>query len=379
MFRKGLQFFIGLMLFSTAIANIGFGIGIPELKFFKEILLALLLIFGTRVLKLDFKSFGLAYVIWAILSYLWGNSGFAAYIFGLKYEIGFVLVYLLAQSFKLSQRQIKRVNLTFLNVFLVSSVAYLIFYLFGLENLSMIGYRPDWSTFIEGSATAFCQKIENSEICRAQGFLSGPNVFAFMSVFALAVAKSINFKRMRLLTAIMLLNVLLSFSRSGVIALSVFYAFEKYGTDLFNKEFYKERLGYLIGIGVVAGFALVFKRAESNMEHLNALIQGIKGFFDSPIIGQGINFSGPASRFGSEVFIPESWFMQIANNLGLVGLILFLGFIKKMYLQSENHFKYYIWAMFVPMNVLHPLEDSGFVYLVAILIAINSVENWQTS
>ena len=123
--RKALQFLVCTLVVSTLIANIGFKIGIPELKFLKELTVFGCVVFGTRLLKINFKSFGMAYIAWALLSYLWSDTSLTSYIFGLKYEISFVVLYLASQTFKLQKRQINRVNKTFLWVFGASSLIYL--------------------------------------------------------------------------------------------------------------------------------------------------------------------------------------------------------------------------------------------------------------
>jgi len=377
--RKVLQFFISLLMVSTLIANIGFAIGIEEIKFLKEIFVLVLLIFATRFEKIDYKSFATAFIAWALLSYSWSDSSLSSFIYGLKYEISFVGIYLISKTFKLQDRQVKRLNKTFLWSFLITSLSYLAIYIVDIELLTKLGYRMDWSTFINLDATAFCQKIENLNLCRAQGFLSGPNVYALTSLFAIVIAKLINFKNRNLVYIVALLNILLSFSRSGVLALIALLTLYRFGANLLSRKFYKQHWVVITSL-LMALVLLVFGfRPESNMEHLAALKTGIENFLASPLIGQGVNFSGPGSRFGSETFIPESWILQVLNNLGIIGLGLFIGFGVEVYKKSPKMIGYFLIALLVPLNVLHPLEDAGFAYLFALLAAINSTDFLQQS
>ena len=373
--RKVLQVLLIILMFSTLIANIGFATGIPELKFLKELVVFFCVVFGTRVLKIDFKSMAMAYIGWSLLSFFWSNSNLISFVFGLKYEISFIALYLSAKTFKLQSRQIKRLNKTFLWAFGVSSIVYLALYLIDLQLLTKFGYRNDWSTFQNLDATAFCQKIENMNLCRMQGFLSGPNVYALTSVFAIAVARLTKFKHYKWISGISIINVFLSFSRSGIIALIVFLALDKYGEKLLDINFYKKYWYIFTSVLFLVGFGVFGFRNESNFEHLIAIKQGLINFLDAPILGQGVNFSGPGSRFGIKTFIPESWLLQVLNNLGIVGLGLFLSFGYRVYKTSPRSLQYFLLALLVPLNVLHPLEDAGFAYALAIIVAINSTLN----
>ena len=370
--RKALQFLVCILLISTLIANIGFKIGIPELKFLKELTVFGCVVFGTRLFKINWKSVGIAYIIWALLSYLWSDTSLTSYVFGLKYEISFVVLYLASQTFKLQKRQISRLNKTFLWVFGISSLIYFAIYLIDIQLLTKFGYRLDWSTYQALEATAFCQKIENMNLCRMQGFLSGPNVYALMSVFAIAISRMTKFKHAKFLLIIATLNVVLSFSRSGILSWIAFMLLDRYGKQLLDLNFYKKYWMAFSSLLILLSFGVFGFRPESNSEHLIALKDGLENFLQAPFLGQGVNFSGPGSRYGLETFIPESWLLQVLNNLGIVGLVLFLRFGYKVYQRSPLNIQYFLLAMFIPLNVLHPLEDAGFAYLLAIIVAINT-------
>lgn len=370
--RKVLQFLLCTLVISTLIANIGFKIGLPELKFLKELIVFGCAVFGTRLLKINFKSFGVAYIAWALLSYFWSDTSLTSYIFGLKYEISFVALYLASQTFKLQKRQVNRLNKTFLWVFGVSSLIYFAIYLIDIQLLTKLGYRLDWSTYQALEATAFCQKIENMNICRMQGFLSGPNVYALMSVFAIAISRITKFKYAKSLLLIATLNVLLSFSRSGILAWFSFMLLDRFGKQLLDLNFYKRHWMAFGSLLILLSFGVFGFRPESNSEHLIALRTGLENFLQAPVLGQGVNFSGPGSRYGLETFIPESWLLQVLNNLGIIGLGLFLSFGYKVYKRSPLNIQYFLLAMLIPLNVLHPLEDAGFAYLLAVLVAINA-------
>ena len=125
-----------------------------------------------------------------------------------------------------------------------------------------------------------------------------------------------------------------------------------------------------IGLSLIVCTGLLAFRGGSNSEHLIAWMQGWSSFLDAPVFGHGLNFSGPASRFGGVEFIPESWFLQVANNLGIIGLGLFAWFLQMVYKNTPSKVSHFIVALCVPLALLHSLEDAGFAYSFAISMGL---------
>lgn len=267
----------------------------------------------------------------------------------------------------------------------VSILASLILYgLGGNEILINLGFRNDWSTYYAGEALAFCQRIENSEICRFQGFMSGPNQLASFLVLVFGLALS-QFKEkwIKLLLGVGFgLVIALTFSRSGMlafIALAGLYIAWEHREVVIDK--WKWICGliaiFLMGLTLIGQEFLVsfFSRPESSSEHLRLWLEGLRFWMEAPVFGNGIGSVGPAARYiTSEALIPESWTLQMAGQYGLIGLILWIGWygeVCKNLFRKSGYVIMWVWiALLIPLNLLHIFEASSLVYGLGIVTGI---------
>jgi O-antigen ligase len=70
-------------------------------------------------------------------------------------------------------------------------------------------------------------------------------------------------------------------------------------------------------------------KQASTSAHLSAFNEGLKHLQASPL-GSGLGSAGPASYHTKSPFIPESYYLQIGIETGVVGLILFLAIIVQL-------------------------------------------------
>lgn len=61
----------------------------------------------------------------------------------------------------------------------------------------------------------------------------------------------------------------------------------------------------------------------SDSQHIKAIKNGMERVRSNPA-GLGLGAAGPASQYGSQAFIPENYYLQIALETGLAGLAVFL-------------------------------------------------------
>jgi hypothetical protein len=256
---------------------------------------------------------------------------------------------------------------------------------YGNEILVKIGYRMDWSTFYAGEALAFCQKIENSELCRFQGFLSGPNQMGIYMVLMLATG--LVYLRQHLLKWTWVLFcmsiIALTFSRSSMLAAIVmlFSYFVWNHKDWIIKHKIKVFMGILIGVIASLGLffdeiIMFFDRPESNSERLKLMKEGLNVWKENFIFGAGAGEVGPNSRVMAETaIIPENWFLQVAGQFGLVGLGLFggwyLGLIQNLLSKKAWGAGLLMLAILIPLNLLHSFEAASFVYALSIFVGFS--------
>ena len=208
------------------------------------------------------------------------------------------------------------------------------------DYLVMFGYE-------KGVTIAPYTLIDNNpDLLRAFGTLRGPNDFgAFLILPIILVITQV--RRLPIWVSISLLGLLgwgliLSSSRSawiGMVVALMAYAFYTIGRRL--------KLTYIIGLLaiLVITFAGMFYAAVnvavlrqavfhsspgdpsltegSTDKHLTATLNGITRVVEQPL-GCGVGCAGPASYYGEQGKISENYFVQIAEETGIVGLIFFL-------------------------------------------------------
>lgn len=230
---------------------------------------------------------------------------------------------------------------------------------------------------------------DNQEITRASGFTRGPNVLAMLvALFSSGIYARIlvqartasSFRsfmwRRASVSNVVILGVaitvlLLSYSRSGllafiiqavgltVLALSVYWRRRFLGASLL--------VGTLIAIGLFSqigssslvrtlilhddpetgGVSSTTVRFEANQVALESVI-------DNPI-GEGPGTAGPASFYSDTIRIAENYYLQIAQEVGLFGLLLFLTIcvlvFQRLYRQKDEFWPRILLVSFVGISV----------------------------
>jgi len=415
-----MNFLVGLLLFLLPFH--AFGVtwaGAPSFAFWKELILFVILILsGLQLLKSQQKEqvkslfnskllwILMIYLIFASASVLWAPSEarLARLIYGIKYELmpfivlGIGLLAGSTQKIKLKSA---------IKMFYYGSSAAILFgllihFFIGPESLIWFGYGAEWSTYTPGKALAFCHKIENTDICRFQASFAGPNQAAFYILAFLPIAFQeawLEKSRLRYLKWIMialaLLGFYLTYSRSawlGLISMIGFGIGLKLKT-LFNDKKISFRLlkkyilaGFVASL-LLAGFLFwqmgdlfqqIVLRANSTSEHILKWIEGFQAFKQHPWIGQGLASCGPAARRMMDFpLIPESWFLQVLINTGLIGFSLFVSLYSlicwKLWTIQKNTalaLLLVLLSLIVPMQVLHVFEDSSLSYSLFLLVGL---------
>jgi len=160
------------------------------------------------------------------------------------------------------------------------------------------------------------------------------------------------------LLAVVLANIALTYSRSiwlGAAAMGVFAFF----WFIPNKAKLKISFAVLlVAIAAAAGvwiyglqqakfegwpppfLRVLFVRDVSTSAHFNFAKQGLQLAMEHPM-GMGLGTVGPASvRF--QKLLTENWFLQIADEMGVIGLLIFLGilfFISKKLLADKTNLR----------------------------------------
>lgn len=190
---------------------------------------------------------------------------------------------------------------------------------------------------------------DNPSALRAFATLRGPNDFAAFLIVPILISFLLGVMQKRRYIApgvIMLAALVLSSSRSawvgtlvavGVMLLVVF------GRHVLKnkKAILAITAGFVVGLAVVvASFSIpqlrlaVFHSSPgdssltegSTDNHWKAGWDGVKRVVAAPL-GNGAGSAGPASYYGDTPRISENYYIQIAEEVGIIGLGIFLGFI----------------------------------------------------
>lgn len=369
----------------------------------KEILITLMFIsyfiFVIRKKSLGFKLdiiniTALSIVSLSLLISVFNFPGFSAFVFGLKTNILPILLFLLAQI-GLSYFNFQKLNyFVIVPAIIVAILAIMQSYVLPLSFWSFLGYS---SQTIEPA-----QLVDPAlKAIRAFSSLGGPNqlgayliVPAILSFIIAVFNKKYIFFIPFLLS---LFGIFVSYSRSawiGIISgliLSIF---------LLTKLRGKIILLLLSIFTILVSFALIWQsplkekaqyylfhgrifenRIEgSDQERLKALDIATSQINANPL-GYGLGSAGPASFYSDKTLISENWLLQIAIEIGIIGLFITLVFLilntlelNKLFLATKEPLylalQVSIVALFIVNLFLHAFADSTLSIIFFSLLGI---------
>lgn len=395
-------FLLPFHAFGSVFLNYGYGLAdvfgsaaiISMWKEFILILLTLLLgvkyFFKKQLPQLDLiDHLILGYIFFGIFHGIFLKLDTSQFIWGARYDYLFLWAFLVVRHFRFTTEEMGTLFRSVIFGGLTSLVlGYVIHYLIRPENLTMFGFRNDWSTWYPGQSLAFCQRIENQELCRMSGTFAGPNQLGAYLTLLLPLIYMWRKEIMQKITApsvvraipavmflVALYALFLTYSRGAYIGIFVaLIILLTYEFKLLKHVKYVLLGGLTFGMIAVLILLLTTDltnliRPESTGEHLAAWIMGLQEMAAHPP-GQGLGSAGPASYRTATPIIPESWYLQVGIELGFIGLGLFLAIliimIKALFQKiSEHHKKPHIYVLSGFLGVLaialflHTLEDSA--------------------
>lgn len=187
---------------------------------------------------------------------------------------------------------------------------------------------------------------DNPGLLRAFATLRGPNDFGAFLVLPIVLVLAY-FRRLPLWVSMTMLGfmgiaLLLSSSRSAWLGMIV--ALAAYGLYAAGKKVSKISIVTICVLGVVSAASLFYATMSvpllrqaifhsspgdssltegSTDQHISATIGGVQRVIGEPL-GCGLGCAGPASYYGNDARISENYFVQIAEETGVIGLIFFL-------------------------------------------------------
>lgn len=276
-----------------------------------------------------------------------GQSGtdatMAALAMNLRYLGVAALTYVLFSYTDLSMTWIKRACWFIVGAGVTVSVMGIIqIALLPADFLTQFGYNKDTTI------APYLLIDDNPDHLRAFATLRGPNDFgAFLILPLILVALRAHWRRPLFVVAagVLVAALILSGSRSAWIGAAA--AFAVYGLLYYRKKISFKQIAVIGGATVLLGAGLLYAAVTipalrmavfhsspgdpsltegSTDNHIAATVHGIERVVEEPL-GCGPGCAGPASYHGGDPQISENYFVQIAEETGLVGLALFAGLI----------------------------------------------------
>lgn len=296
-----------------------------------------------RRLAFKFDTINILFITIIFLSFLVtliNHPSSAAVLFGIKTNLVAIGLYFIAQMPKANKNILKSKTalLIVLPAVIVSFLAVLQTFIINPNILYKLGY---------GSSTIDPKQIVDGSlgIYRAFSTLGGPNQLgAYLLVpLAFAIVYGIRQKKWFVFGAAfpILVGIALSFSRSAWIGaiftllIAIFIAVNK------KQKVYLVVIAsvVLLVVGISLGvLATKNQRVQNVLLHgryfenriegsdqnrLQAIADTTNEIVSSPF-GHGLGSAGPASFKSAKPVIPENWYLQIAYEIGVIGLLLYI-------------------------------------------------------
>lgn len=423
-FNKLAFFILGalilLMPFQAFLLTVArFKLGLSEQEFFffslwKEYLLGILLLLaGIKFIRekkffeiLNLDKAILAFFSLVLVYFVFYEGGIEQKLAGVRYDLEFFVIYFLARIFNFSVKDVKK----FLKILLIASFSAIAFgllqaFVIPPSFLVNLGYSLNWNEYVKTGIIPTFEVLSQSlpGLYRIQSTFPGDIQFAsfllMLLSFGLAFAIKLKEKKWWILFGFSLLALALTFTRSAWIgAIFSLFLIILVGTKSRRKVFGAMGITVLlVGVLLLATLskeqiAAIIYHGEnkdgqiigSTAEHKSAVSESLDVAKKNPL-GQGLGSAGPASKFAENLVIPESWYLQIALEFGVFGLIVFLAIIgllfKELYLiyrKSTDPFLQYFSLGFLGSLVglsvqnifLHTWADTATAYTFWIFVGL---------
>lgn len=313
----------------------------------KEIILFMLLILNIKkignVIKNNFKwtqldtalaAFVILHGIFAVWQIATDTTGITQLIWGLRTNLIGYGAFWIIRLIGITDTQFKTIVQTLIVATTVSFTMGIAQLTLPCEDLQVFGYTPYTSSWVADKPLP-CGHATGSSMStiRVMGTFSGPNQFASFLLLTLPLIYLAYRKHWfsawasAAFFASHILMLLLTFSRGAWLgALGAFGII--WGMQ--QKHSWKS-IGVIVSAGIIAIIGIIFvsgsDRLTATLEHVHKPIEGIHRFIAQPL-GAGVGVAGPVSlRYppdGSAGRIAENWYIQIAEETGVVGALLML-------------------------------------------------------
>lgn len=339
-------------------------------------------LFSVPIYKVKSAVFVLLLLFFGLISLLFTPLGFKEGLEGFRFVLFPLLVFIVALAY--SDKNIEKIQ----NIY---------FYLGLFIALWALGERilPEnyWVLYkIVPDNSVFGGLYRAGSVRQASSLIGAPNQLAsyllpafFISLFTLK--KNINKFWPYLFSLVIFLAILLTFSRSAILGL--FIGVLIFITLYTRSKFLKIASWLVVSVGAIM-IVYLYQKGPPNIQsflahgtsqnfHQEAYLNFVNTFSESygveKIFGHGVGTAGPIVIKYNSGIIPESWYLQLLFELGIVGLLLWflnLFFLFKETFKREPSLFLSLLAVSITALFLHTWADNpALTYSIFILLGIN--------
>lgn len=292
----------------------------------------------------------------ALIVTLIARPNLTAAIFGIKTDIEFLVLFSIAYLVSSKVFVTRLAKIILVTGAITAGIGILLSFVLAPDFLKIFGYGPD---------TILPYRLIGPESfgIRTPSTLGGPNQFGAFLILPLCMSVALMVRRWRWwqipLTLTLVGGIAASYSRSawlgaaiGVVVillalvkskrmlLALVIALIAVGSSVayfsFNTIKNSDLSFYLLHESSIAEFS-----SNSTAQHEAAFSAALSSLVEHPW-GSGLGSSGPASFHGGLANIPENYYLQLAVETGIIGLMAFLGIIvilgRQLYLDRNKSF-----------------------------------------
>lgn len=279
------------------------------------------------------------YAIYSLVLTVMARQELIPALYGIKTNLEFLLAFVLAYIASTNHLKTLASKLILITSGIVAGFGLLQITILPRDFLTRFGYGPD-------TVVPFQLVDPNIDAVRILATLGGPNQLGSFLILPLCLAIVAMFKKFQwwqpLLLAALGTTLIHTYSRSawiGAIAAASItlllclprrlkIAFIGGGAALMLAAglslVWAIKVDHPIQYYVLHSSAERYHQAGSDSERTDAQEEGIQMFLSHPL-GSGLGASGPASFTENEPVITENYYLQLAIEIGLLGLLLFIG------------------------------------------------------
>lgn len=322
--------------------------GIAGISLLRDIFVLIIFVFSLSSLinkrRINFYIIPvLIFVLWALISIFWREASLSQWAKGVRLLTMPMILFLSLQMIIISKSTIEKLNKLIVATSLVVAT---------FAILEIIGIKLPLTTALSGNGMLEADQMVGAlGVSRVSSIMAGPNAMGLYMLVMIAItlgsAGFLGKRNSNILTGIYSVLLFFTFSRSALIGLLIFY-FSLLILQLYKKKgaIYSAVIGVFVLIVLSSASLFLYHNSKTQdyLTHSNSSSLRVEQYrriwnekYEIGLMGRGTGTAGPSSQFrldGGENHWTENIYFDIFEELGLIGLLLYLFIVFSVLIQS---------------------------------------------